>query len=207
LVARCLHDWDNDHGLEVDGGGVIFGDGHVGEGVTTDRALAAVRAGNDDVEVAFSLGASQPRFGGEALYEAVREATGAEGGAFLAETMIPRPSVANPAQNWKAADVETLWDTPIVGAAGTTVGDALVAMLEPEGQFIRQVDGLGEGLAGSDGMLGLPLVGPWLTRRCCQAFHHGFVEPLSGDPAGVLLSLVHANGASIGVAGAPIAER
>jgi hypothetical protein len=78
----------------------------------------------------------------------------------------------------------------MVGASGPTVGDALVAMLEPEGQFVRQLDGLGEGLAGSHGVMGLPVVGPWLSRRCCQAFHHGFVVPLAEDPATVLLDLV-----------------
>jgi hypothetical protein len=36
LVARCLHDWDNAHGLELEGGGVVFGDGYIGEGATID---------------------------------------------------------------------------------------------------------------------------------------------------------------------------
>jgi hypothetical protein len=67
LVARSFHDWDNVHGLEVDEGGVIFGDGHIDEGVTTEFALAAVRAGNDEVEVAFELGASGTTANGEAL--------------------------------------------------------------------------------------------------------------------------------------------
>ena len=57
--------------------------------------------------------------------------------------------------------------------------------------LIRQHVSLGEGLAGSHGPFGLPVVGPWLTRRCCQAFHHGFVEPLAQHPAPVLLGLVN----------------
>jgi hypothetical protein len=191
LVARCFHDWDNTHGLHVEGGGMVFGDGYVEEGITTDLALAAVRAGNDDVEVAFALGSTGADLAGEALYQAVRDLTGAKGPDFVAETRIPVPSAANPTQNWRAPDVETLWDTPMVGASGPTVGDALVAMLEPEGQFVRQLDGLGEGLAGSHGVMGLPVVGPWLSRRCCQAFHRGFVVPLASDPASVLLGLVH----------------
>ena len=44
----------------------MFGDGHVGNGVTTDLALAGVRAGND-VEVAFKLGATGSRVSGPAL--------------------------------------------------------------------------------------------------------------------------------------------
>lgn len=191
LVARCFHDWDNAHGLVVDGGGAVFGDGAIHQGVTADLAIAAVRAGNDDVEVAYRLGAAGSALSGEALYDAVRRATGAGGAAFVAETLVPRVSAGNRRQNWQAADAEALWDTPIVGDRGTTVGEALIEMLEPEGQFIRQLDSLGEGLAGSHGPFGLPVVGPWLSRRCCQAFHAGFVEPLARDPAPVLLGLVN----------------
>lgn len=191
LVARCFHDWDNAHGLRVDGGGVVFGDGAIRQGVTADLAIAAVRAGNDDIEVAYRLGASGSRLQGEALYAEVRRATGAGGADFVAETMVPLVSAGNPPQNWEAPDAETLWDTPIVGDRGPTVGEALVEMLEPDGQFIRQLDSLGEGLAGSHGPFGAPIVGPWLSRRCCQAFHQGFVEPLARDPAPVLLGLVN----------------
>lgn len=190
LVARCFHDWDNAHGLVVDGGGVVFGDGAIHRGVTAELAIAAVRAGNDDIEVAYRLGASGSARQGPALYDEVRRATGAGAAAFVAETMVPRLSDAIPPQNWQAPDAETLWDTPIVGDRGTTVGEALVEMLEPEGQFIRQLDSLGEGLAGSHGPFALPVVGPWLSRRCCQAFHQGFVEPLAREPAPVLLDLV-----------------
>ncbi len=191
LVARCFHDWDNSHGLRIEGGGAVFGDGSIGQGVTTERAVAAVRAGNDDIEVAYRLGASGSKLEGAALYEEVRRATGAGGAFYAAEALVPRVAEANPVQNWQAPDAATLWDTPIVGDRGTTVGDALVEMLEPDGQFIRQLDSLGEGLAGSHGPFGLPVVGPWLTRRCCQAFHQGFVVPLARDPAPVLLGLVN----------------
>jgi hypothetical protein len=198
LVARCFHDWDNTHGLEVDAGSVIFGDGHIDEGATTQLALAAVRAGNDDVEVAFELGASGRGASGEALYTAVRDATGV-GDAFGPETKIPRPSAANPAQNWQAKDVESLWDSPMVGARGTTVGEALVAMLDPSEQFIRQLDGLGQGLAGTHGVFALPFLGSWLAQKCCRAYHDGFVEPLARDPQPVLLAVVHGtpSGASV----------
>jgi hypothetical protein len=190
LVARCLHDWDNAHGLALEGGGVIFGDGQIGDGVTTDLVLAAVRAGNDDVEVAYALGASGRGLRGQALYDAVRVETRAAGPAFVAETMIPRVAADNPPQNWEAHDIETLWMSPIIGACGTTFGDALAAMLDPDGQFIRQLDSLGEGLAGSAGVLALPVVGGWLSQKCCHAFHDGFVTPLASDPAPVLMDLV-----------------
>lgn len=194
LVARAFHDWDNTHGLAVDGGGVVFGDGHVDEGVTKDLALAGVRAGTDDVEVAFGLGASGSALSGEALYETVREATGAGGDAFLAETRIPRPSSANPGQNWEANDAETLWESPMVGSTGTTVGEALVAMLEPGELFIRQLDRLGQGLSGEHGVFAVPILGGWLSEKCCQAYHGGFVESLAHDPQRVILALVQGTG-------------
>lgn len=196
LVARVFHDWDNAHGLVVEGGGVVFGDGHIDEGATREMALAGMRAGNDDVEVAFTLGASGSHLGGEALYAWVREVTGAEDDRFVAEARVPQPSAANPGQNWKAADVVGLWESPIVGDRGTTVGEALEEMLDPGGQFIRQVDGLGQGLAGDHGVLSLPVLGAWLSVRCCHAFHGGFVEPLASDPKGVILDLTHGGDAA-----------
>jgi len=191
LVARCLHDWDNEHGLEVEGGDVVFGDGRVGDGATTALAVAAVQAGCDDIEVAFDLGASGRQVTGSALDAAVRQATGAEGDAFAAEMRIPRLPPSAPPQNWQARDIDALWETPIVGDRGTTVGQALGAMLDPDGQFVRQLDGLGEGLAGTHGVFATPVVGPWLTGKCCQAFHDGFVAPLAREPASVIFAVVH----------------
>ncbi|MDQ3979534.1 MAG: hypothetical protein M3314_08290, partial [Actinomycetota bacterium] len=196
LVARAFHDWDNTRGLALDGRGVVFGDGHVSEGVTMDLALGAVRAGIDDVEVAFELGVAGRKLSAEALYARVREATGAGVDAFLPEERVPRLSGENPGQNWWARDVESLWESPMVGGTGTTVGEALVAMLAPGEQFIRQVESLGEGLAGGHGVFGVPVLGNWLTKKCCQAYHDGFVQPLAQDPERVLLGLVHSPPAS-----------
>lgn len=190
LVARVFHDWDNDHGLAVEGGGVVFGDGRLDDGATKELALAGVRAGIDDIEVAFGLGSSGSRLSGQALYRAVREAVGAQDDRFVTETMVPRLPPATAGQNWMAGDVETLWASPMVGATGTTVGEALVAMLEPGGQFIRQVEGLGQGLAGDHGVFAVPVIGAWLSDKCCHAYHRGFVEPLAHDPKPVLLALL-----------------
>lgn len=190
LVARVFHDWDNDHGLAVEGGGVVFGDGRLDDGATKELALAGVRAGIDDIEVAFGLGSSGSRLSRQALYQSVREAVGAQDDRFLAETMMPQLPPATPGQNWMAGDVETLWASPMVGATGTTVGEALVAMLEPGGQFIRQVEGLGQGLAGDHGVFAMPVIGTWLSDKCCHAYHRGFVEPLAHDPKPVVLALL-----------------
>ncbi|MGH9268883.1 MAG: hypothetical protein ACRD0D_12005, partial [Acidimicrobiales bacterium] len=189
LVARVFHDWDNAHGLATANGGIVFGDGNL-DGATRDLALAGVRAGNDDIEVAFGLGASGTGLSGKALYRTVREATGADGDRFLAETKVPLLSPANPRQNWQAADVDSLWGSPVVGATGTTVGEALVAMLEPGGEFIRQVDGLGQGLSGHRGAFAVPILGGWLSDRCGRAFHQGFVQPLAHDPKRAILALL-----------------
>jgi hypothetical protein len=189
LVARAFHDWDNEHGLRVDGG-MIFGDGQVDQGATTDLALAAVRAGVDDIDIAFDLGAAGRSVHGSALYEEVRRLSGARGQAYRAEERIPRLSTVNPEQNWHAPDVETLWSSPMVGVAGATVGDAIVDMLRPDGEFVRQLEGLGEGLAGTHGVLAVPVLGPWLAGHCCRAYHQGFVEPLARDPRSAVLALV-----------------
>lgn len=196
FLARLFHDWDNSHGLTIDVGGVVFGDGHVEQGVTRELALVAVRAGIDDVEAAFKLGASGSRLSGEPLYRAVRTATGATGSTFLAETRIPRLSAANAPQNWQATDVETLWDTPIVGTAETTVGEALAEMMQPDGYFIRQLDCLGQGLVEAYGLLAVPILGGWLAHKGCQAYHRGFVDALAAQPRRVILSVVHADAAA-----------
>jgi hypothetical protein len=193
FLARLFHDWDNSHGLRIGGGGVVFGDGYVDHGLTRPLALAAARAGIDDIEAAYELGASGRRLTGESLYRRVRAVTGAPDGAFRAETMIPRPSAANPSQNWWATDIETLWDTPIVGNGGTTVGEALAEMMQPDGYFIRQLDCLGQGLVEAHGLLAVPVVGTWLAREACRAYHRGFVDALAAQPRQTILSVVHAD--------------
>jgi len=189
FLARLFHDWDNVHGLSVDGAGVVFGDGHVHEGATRELAIAASRAGIDDVEAAFDLGAAGSRLTGEPLYDAVRTATGA-GRVFAAESRIPRVATTNPPQNWRAPDVQTLWESPIVGSGGTTVGEALTEMMRPDGYFIRQLDRLGQGLADPHGLLAVPLLGPWLARKGAYAYHRGFVAPLAAQPRQTILSVI-----------------
>jgi hypothetical protein len=196
FLARLFHDWDNAHGLILDGGGVVFGDGHVKQGATRKLALAAVRAGIDDIEVAFELGAAGARVTGGPLYRTVRAATNAPGDRFVAETRIPRPSPVNAPQNWRATDVETLWDTPIVGPTGTTVGQALTDMMDPDGYFIRQLDRLGQGLVDEYGPLAVPRIGGWLARKGREAYHRGFVEALAAHPKQVILSTIHADAAT-----------
>lgn len=95
---------------------------------------------------------------------------------------MPAASRENPPQSWRAMEIESLWDTPIVGNAGTTVGEALTEMLHPEGRFIRQLDRLGQGLVEPHGLLSVPLLGAWLVGKGRDAYHRGFIEPLAADP-------------------------
>jgi len=194
LLAKVFHDWDNCHGLRLEGGGVLFGDGCLDEGVTKRLVLAAVRAGIDDIEAAFGLGASGRRLSGQRLYQAVRTATGAPGEVFLAETKIPKPSADNPPQNWRAADVEALWASPIVGSTGTTVGQAVAEVLEAGQELPRRLDCLGHGIVNELRLPALPGLRQWASRKACEAYHHGFMNSLARDPKGTVLDIIKPSG-------------
>ena len=188
LLAKVFHDWDNAHGLVLEDGSRIFGDGCLDQGVTRDLALAAMRPGIDDVEVAFALGASDAVRDGAALYEAVRQATGAPDGRFLAETRLPRLAADNPPQNWRAGDVESLWDAPVTGSSGTTVGQAVAEALEIGQELPRRLDCLGHDVAAFVSLPPVPGLRRWVARKACQAYHRGFVEALAADPRATVLA-------------------
>jgi hypothetical protein len=69
------------------------------------------------------------------------------------------------------------------------VGEALVEMLCPQGQFIRQLDRLGQGLVEAYGLLAVPILGEWLAGKGREAYHRGFVEPLAADPKRSILAV------------------
>ncbi|MGH4014006.1 MAG: hypothetical protein ACRDSL_08785 [Pseudonocardiaceae bacterium] len=190
LLARVFHDWDNSHGLMLEGGGILFGDGLIEEGVGKKLAVAAVRSGIDDVEVAYRLGMSGSRLRREALYRAVRSATGAPDDAFGPETRIPILSADNPPQNWRATDAEALWNSPIVGTTGTTVGMAVEQTLRQGTEVSRRLDCLGPGVFEVPNLLGVPALRRWVARKACQAYHHGFIQGLAQDPRATVLAIV-----------------
>lgn len=190
LVARVFHDWDNSHGLTLEGGGVLFGDGLLEQGVGKDLVVAAVRAGIDDVEVAYRLGASGSRLQGKALYQAVRSATGAPDDAFRSETRIPILSADNPPQNWRATDAEALWSSPVVGTTGTTVGLAVEETLHLGAEVSRRLDRLGPGVFEVPGLLKVPALRRWAAGKARQAYHQGFIQGLAQDPRATVLAVV-----------------
>ena len=190
LLARVFHDWDNSHGLALKGGGSLFGDGLLEEGAGKELAVAAVRAGIDDLQVAYRLGLSGSRLRGEALYQAVRSATGAAHHAFRPEMMIPTASAGNSPQNWWARDVRALWRSPIVGTTGTTVGMAVEETLSLGAEVSRRLDCLGPGVFEVPGLLSLPPVRRWAARKACQAYHHGFIQALAHDPKAMVFDIV-----------------
>ena len=83
----------------------------------------------------------------------------------MAETRIPVPSADTPAQNWRAADFESLWDAPIVGSTGSTVGQAVCEALEPGEELPRRLAGLGDSLGDSIGLAAPAFVQHHLAAR------------------------------------------
>jgi hypothetical protein len=194
LLARVYHDWDNDHGLVLEDGTLLYGDGHVADGAGQGLAVAAVRAGNDDVEVAYGLGASGRWLTAPALFEAVRKATGALDGTFAALGLVPRHSRENAALNWRAATIEDLWHSPIVGASGTTVGESVARVLELGGEVSRRLDCLGPGVVDPFDTISVPFLRRWLGRRACEAYHEGFLDRLARAPQESILAVVGEDG-------------
>ena len=190
LLARVFHDWDNSHGLTLEGGGVLFGDGLLEQGVGKDLVIAAVRSGIDDVEGAYRLGASGSRLQGKALYQAVRSATGAPDDAFRPETRIPILSADNPPQNWRATDAEALWSFPVVGTTGTTVGLAVEETLHLGAEVSRRLDRLGPGVFEVPGLMRAPALRRWAAGKARQAYHQGFVQGMAQDPRATVLAIV-----------------
>jgi hypothetical protein len=206
LLARVFHDWDDSHGLLLDGGGVLFGDGHLEEGVGQQLAIAAARAGIDDVEVAYRLGVSGSQRSGEALYRAVRSATGAPHDRFGPETWIPTLSAGNPPQNWWARDAETLWSSPIVGTTGMTVGTAVEETLRLGGDVSRRLARLGPCVFEVPGLSGLPAARRWAARKAYQAYQRGFIHRLAQDPRATVLAIIDTTTRPVDLQSSDVAE-
>jgi hypothetical protein len=174
LVAKVFHDWDNEHGLVLDDGTLIYGDGCLEQGVTRQRALAAARAGIDEVEAAFETARR-----GRDLARYVEIDPG-----------LPRLSAENPPQNWQAPDVEALWESPIVGSDGTTVGEAVAAALSEGQELPTRLGCLGSGITSSLDVPPVPGLRTWIGKKACDAYHRGFLDSLTGDPRSCVMDVV-----------------
>jgi Domain of unknown function (DUF4157) len=188
LISSTFHDYDNEAGLEIEGGGRVYGDNHLDtahhSNRTRGRAQSAIVAGNADVKKAFDLGRADA--GGERLSrEAVREQVrgpNAEAGMYLAETFIPRPGRSVPEQNWKAADFEELWPRPLVGKGGQTFAQQVTASVRG-GEINKQLMDLAADLEPESLWTGD--VDPR------AAYLSGFVEPLKKNPYAGIRDIIH----------------
>jgi hypothetical protein len=190
LLARVFHDWDNDRGLLLEDGQVLFGDGHVEEGAGRELAVRAVRAGLADVEVAHRLGRNGRELLGDQLYAEVVDITRGGGTTFTAEVLLPRLSSDNPPLNWRAADADELWDAPVAGSRGPTVGEAAGRALDTGGEVYRRLAGLGVGVADSIDVPAARFLRRYLGPRAARAYREGFVDQLSHDPRGAVRDIV-----------------
>ena len=185
LVTKMFHDYDNMVGLDIGGGRRVFGD-HLlrlqrGDNVTAELAVEAIRAGNDDVSQAFALGQSGTTVAGEALFAAVRQATGATDARYRAETMMPDVASTERAQNWSAPNFETLWDQPMEVGGSYKVADMAAFEMKPGSELFKQLQDL-EAEFKKSAELGLD---PG------EAYRKGFLIPMANDPLKGLLETIH----------------
>ena len=190
LLSKIFHDQDNEQGLEVVGGGRMYGDGHLDSpdprNQTRVRAQSAIRDGNADVQKAYQLG-TQIGDGQSVpdadIFDQVRAAT-ATGDQYLAETRMPVPLATQPQQNWRADSLEELWGKNITETTAYTVGSKIVESLQP-GNEIR--DTL-QDLAGKFPEIDEEISGDLRPR---QAYLDGFVAQLVADPRSGLLGIIN----------------
>lgn len=203
LLAKVFHDWDNEQGVTIQGGGKLFGDGHLDErvkpgdepNVTRRRAQDAIRAGTQEVKAAFAIGQSAAGLKKADVFTQVIEQQSLPLGSlpplgeYAAEAMLPRPDASNPAMNWMAPTIEALWDQPIVRGAKETVGSRIIAALGPKGEIRGQLEGLAESFKEADRIYKLKMyLGTVHPRR---AYRNGVLTPLLANPKAGVHSIIH----------------
>ena len=176
LVSKVFHDYDNEHGLEIEGGGKIYGDDHLDDAdpqnVTRGLAQTAIQAGNKEVNTAYTLGQSQAAaqaLDEAAIHSTVRQSSGS-GDSYAAETMIPKLAPTNPAQQWQAPSFEALWSQPVVAGSKDTFGNLLTASFQPGKEIRQQLEGLAAKFPTAQ-----------LGMNPQAAYLKGFLNPLSAD--------------------------
>jgi hypothetical protein len=119
LVAVAIHDYDNKHGLKVRVGDkekTVFGDSHLHEGDTEQIAVAAVKAGIEDVKQAYQLGKEGKTF------DEIKTILLGAGKQYKPETILPHLSMLamreqNPMPKWNVGSFEDLFTDPAMKEA------------------------------------------------------------------------------------------
>jgi hypothetical protein len=189
LLARVFHDVDNVQGVDIEGGGTVFGDDQLDNpaagNVTRARAQQAIHLGNQDIREAHTLGAAGgAQLADPALFAEVLRVTQATGTQFRSEAMMPRPTATAPQQNWRAPDFRTLWSQPVRGTSGITIGQQIALELQPNAAIRRQLDELGDRFD----PVAQRASGNVHPRR---AYLEGFVQPMVANPFQGILSIIN----------------
>jgi hypothetical protein len=190
LLSKIFHDQDNEQGLDIEGGGRVYGDGNLDHpdprNVTRGLAEAAIRDGNTDVQTAFRLGgqvAGGPAVPDADIFGQVRLATNT-GERYLAETRMPVPVTTEAPQNWQAASLEDLWNRTVTGTEGPTIGAKIIEELQPGHEIHDTLEELSEKFPEVDNRWS----GNLQPRR---AYRDGFLSPLVADPRTGLFHIIN----------------
>ena len=180
LLSSVFHDVDNEQGIAIAGGGKVMGDKHLDAG-TQKLAIAAIQAGNKDIQKAYAIGQQMPTPVPDAdLFAQVRLTSGGQGDKYAPELQVPEPDKGLPAQNWSAPDINTLWDQPLLGTSGDTVGQVISTKVQG-GSIAIQLNSLAEKF---------PVDEEWSTHPRAS-YLNGFVRNLQANPKAGVLNIVN----------------
>jgi Domain of unknown function (DUF4157) len=181
LLASVYHDADNERGVQLVGGGKVVGDTHLNESKeTVDRAVAAIKSGNEDVKTAHQIGqTAASALPDDELFKQVRQQRGGDEFLYAPELLIPAPDTGEPSQNWKAPDIQTLWEQPFLGTTKPTVGQEISKRVQG-GAIANQLKALGDSFPEKESGL-----------HPRYAYLKGFVYELQLKPKEGLLDIIN----------------
>ncbi len=180
LLASVFHDVDNERGVSTSTGGKVMGDKNL-DAPTEKAAVAAIQAGNRDIKIAYDLGKQNPTPVPDVdLFGQIRLRNGGTADKYSAELQVPEPGKSEPPQNWKAPDINVLWDQKMLGTSGDTVGQEISRRVKV-GAIAVQLNSLGDSF---------PVSGDWGTHPRA-AYLKGFVAKLQADPKAGVLDIIN----------------
>ncbi len=175
LLARMFHDWDNSHGLILQGRW---------KPLRRQPPRGGRRRGIDDIEIAYRLGASGSRLHGQALYRTVRSAT-----APPITHSSPKPSSQLP----QATTLHRTGEQRLRKHCGASLSSAPSAQ---PWHGSRGDAALRPGVFELPGLLGIASSRRWGACKTGQAYRHGFIKGLAHDPKATVLAIVGNEAAS-----------